>query len=92
MSDDGTVYRPRRRFSGSILIGADTREELARALRSLAGDIERGCGLQAACGGYASGWTLQLVEDPDMDHDRYVAALDRYLEREPEPCPSPPSP
>jgi hypothetical protein len=65
-----------------VKIGADTVEDLAWALRTLASDVERGRLTRGCWGSPSDGAIYSYRHDPAMTHDRYFAELDQHLERE----------
>jgi hypothetical protein len=70
---------PHRRWTMDLKIGADSEQELVRALEQIALDFDRG-GLRSrfASGGPASGWSGETSEDPEMTHDRYFEAVEEW--------------
>lgn len=71
---------PKRRFTLKIEWGSDDREGLVHALRHIAFEIESGAPPDRVISGRPrDGGHYELVEDPDMTHERYMAALDRWL-------------
>lgn len=62
-------------------MGADDLAELAHALKVLANDLEyEGVETrETISGGYGSGYSLRLVCDPEMDHDRFAAENAEYV-------------
>ena len=71
---------PERRLRLVLDLGADDPAELVGALRGIAFDLELDDRpRKITSGGYACGYSLTLVEDPEMDGDRYRAALDEWV-------------
>jgi hypothetical protein len=67
---------PRRRVLLELKIGADSRERLLDELA----DIERRLRMETlwgecVMGGWGSGWTLKVDEDPTITHESYFAAI-----------------
>jgi len=81
MMDDA---KPRRSVEMVITIGADSRRELARALRFMAAEIERReiNGPNGCSGAPNAGYHYTFSEDPAITHESYFKALDQYLARE----------
>ena len=77
---DGSADRPRRRFDALIRIGADSKEELVRAIEQIAFDVDRGS-TSCVSGGPDSGWSVTVSEYPEMTHDAYFAAVEAWLGR-----------
>lgn len=78
---------PRRRWRMDLSLDADTLADMIGALqhishRLLEAEYRREPQVRVTSGGYSSGFTLAVDEDPDMDHDRYVVALEDYLRSE----------
>ena len=70
---------PQRRWTMELKIGADSEDELIRALEQIALDFSMG-GLRTlfASGGCGSGWWGETKHDPEMDHERYFAAIEEW--------------
>lgn len=63
----------------TIKVDADNMRELSYALRNIADHAERGELTTGVSGGPCSGYIYELLQDPDMTHDAYHAALRDYL-------------
>ncbi len=77
---------PRRRWRMELNLQADTLADMMRELhhihhRLLEAEYRREPQIRVTSGGKGSGFTLAVDEDPDMDHGRYVEALNAYLGR-----------
>lgn len=70
---------PNRRFCVTISLDGDTAEDIEDALRQIHFDWARGS-RGTVTGGCSSGWIVEVTEDPEMTHDEYITALNRYLE------------
>lgn len=75
------VELPDRRFVVKIEIGGDTADDIESALRQLHFDWSRGS-RGCVSGGCSSSWTVSVRENPEMTHEKYVAALNDYLAQE----------
>lgn len=76
----------RRSVVFEVKIGADSPEELARALDTIARQarIEGFGNGNGASGGFGSGWTYTYSHDPSITHDSYFEAIERWRnERKP---------
>lgn len=74
------VVPPRRRFEVVVSISGDAWEDVAAAVRELLPDlVEHGPKCNSISGGYTSGSWVQVIESPEVTHDSYVEALERYL-------------
>ena len=75
------VRPPVRALRLTLEVGADTRHDMAWALRNLANRIEReelaGSGVW---GGPTDGACWELLTDPTMTHERFFAELNAYLD------------
>jgi hypothetical protein len=71
---------PVRAFRLSLALGADTRNDLAWALRNLADRIDRDQVTNGVWGGPSDGAIYELLTDPSMTHDAYHSALREYLD------------
>lgn len=71
---------PHRRVQMKLDIEADSLDDLASALRSLASDLElREEGdFKQVSGGFNGGHSLDLSFDQSVDHDSYLRALDEW--------------
>ena len=81
MSEESPPYgdKPQRAFTLTLVLGADSREDLVQALENLAFDISRGEITRGCWGSPSNGAFYELRTDQDMTHDRYFEAVDRYL-------------
>jgi hypothetical protein len=61
-------------------LDADTRIDMADALRRLAIGIEREEVTSGMWGGGSDGAIYELLTDPSMTHDAYHQALGKYLD------------
>lgn len=78
---------PRRRWRMDLSLDADTLADMMGALqhishRLLEAEYRREPQVRVTSGGYSSGFTLAVDEDPDIDHGRYAVALEDYLRSE----------
>lgn len=71
---------PVRAFRLSLALEADTRNDLAWALRNLADRIDRDQVTNGVWGAPSDGAIYELLIDPAMSHDLYHAALRAYLD------------
>lgn len=73
---------PRRAFVLNLKVQANTRRDLADALRTFAMDLERellsGFGVSASP---SSGWSYTLDVDETITKEAYFAAVNEYLRR-----------
>lgn len=77
-----TVEKPKRAFEVEIRVGGDTWEDVARHLRDLMIHIEdHGPRCSSVSGGPSVGSYVDIVERPEMTHERYHEELERYLRR-----------
>ena len=77
---DCRVRPPVRAYRLTMALEADTRIDMAWALRNLADRVERE---QVTVGGWGSpsdGAIYELLADPNMTHDAYHTALRAYLD------------
>lgn len=72
---------PVRAFSITIKIGGDTKEGAVALLREFADSIDEGQ-IGTAHGGPSSGGFFDVKIDPEMTHDKYIEALEAYLEKQ----------
>lgn len=77
----GPVGRPApmRAVRLTLKLDADDMRELSYALRTIADHAERGELTTGVSGGPCSGYIYELLQDPEMTHDAYHAALRQYL-------------
>ena len=74
---------PKRRYTLEIKLGADTWDDLMLDLKGMAYYLHRYEDLEKAhcvMGGASSGFTVNLVQDKEMTHDRYFELVDTYLD------------
>ena len=72
--------RPRRRYTLTIEIGADTWDDVIHDLRHTARHVEdHGPACQSVMGGPSGGHIVTVLHNPEMTHDRYMAELETYL-------------
>lgn len=72
--------QPRRAFVFTLKLGADTREELVRALDQISYQIAADQMTTGVSGGVGSGYTYELLHDPEQTHEKYFAELHAYLD------------
>lgn len=71
---------PNRRWTFTLELGGDERQDIIRALYAIGHHLEQGEGqATSTCGGPTSGWHYTLDEDPEMDHDTYFERVSEYL-------------
>lgn len=70
---------PERACRLQLDIQADTRDEMVRALESIATAIDRGEMSTGCSGGVHSGWTYAYVESDSPTHAEYLEQLKAYL-------------
>jgi hypothetical protein len=76
------LQAPVRAFRLVLEVGADTRSDMASALRHMASRIEREqIAGNGTWGGYSDGGNWELLTDPTMTHERFFAELTEYLRR-----------
>lgn len=75
----GEPRPPRRAMRLTLALEADTRTDLARALRNLAERVARDEVTTGVWGSPSDGAVYELLHDPAMTHDAYHAALRGYL-------------
>jgi len=77
--------KPSRTFEARLEIGADSLDALTCRLRNILIELERGGELpmpyNSVSGGYDSGSVVQIIHNPQIDHDSYFEAVDVYLGR-----------
>lgn len=74
---------PRRRIVFMAKIEADDWPRLEDELEHLAREIAGGrCRSTSISGGYSCGHIVVVSEDGSMDHDKWFADLNKYLEAE----------
>lgn len=71
---------PKRAYRLTLALEADTRTDMAWAMRNMADRIEREQVTVGVWGSPSDGAIYELLCDPDMTHDAYHAALRAYLD------------
>lgn len=71
---------PVRAFRLSLALEADTRTDMAWALRNLADRVEREEVTNGVWGSPSDGAIYELLIDPNMTHDAYHQSLRDYLD------------
>jgi hypothetical protein len=71
---------PSRAVRLTLKLDADDMRELSYALRTIADHAERGELTIGMSGGPCSGYIYELLQDPEMTHDAYHAALRQHLD------------
>ena len=71
---------PHRALRLSLALEADTREDMAQALRNLAHRVECEKVTTGVWGAPSDGAIYELLIDPNQSHDSYHAALRDYLD------------
>ena len=79
MSED--LKPPVRAFRLTLLLDADSRADMASALRNMADRVDRDQVTTGVWGGPSDGAIYELLADPAMTHDAYHAALRAYLDQ-----------
>ena len=77
---DCPVKPPVRAYRLTMALEADTRTDMAWALRNLAHRIEAEEVTVGVWGGPSDGAIYELLADPSVTHDSYHAALRTYLD------------
>lgn len=70
---------PKRAFCLTASVQADTRDDLADALRQMAYQIEREQLTVGISGGPRSGAIYELLTNPDQTHEKYFREVQDYL-------------
>ena len=70
---------PRRAFSLTMKLDADTREDLVHALHRMAEDIAREQVSSGVWGGPSDGAVYELLHNPHQTHHTYFTQLREYL-------------
>lgn len=70
---------PKRAYRMTLALEADTRTDMAWALRNLADRVEREQVTTGVWGSPSDGAIYELLADPAQTHDTYHAELRRYL-------------
>lgn len=71
--------KPKRAFRLTLMLDADTRNDMSDALRRMADDVEHESMTVGFYGSPSDGAIYELLHDPEMTHDVYHAALREYL-------------
>ena len=71
--------KPKRAFRLTLMLDADTSNDMADALRMMADDVEHGTMTVGFYGSPSDGAIYELLHDPEMTHDAYFSALREYL-------------
>jgi len=77
----GLGAEPRRAVRLTLQLDADTIRDLAHALEQIAMRVERDEMTTGCSGGYTSGYSYELLQDPEQTHDGYFAQLREHLEK-----------
>lgn len=75
------MSKPRRAFTLTFEIGADTRDDLVHALHNFAEQIARDEVSRGCWGSPSNGAAYELLVDESQTHDKYFEAINKYLER-----------
>lgn len=78
---DEATKPPVRAFRLTLMLDADTRTDMADALRNMADRVDRDQVTNGVWGGPSDGAIYELLTDPTMTHDAYHAALRSYLDQ-----------
>ena len=71
---------PHRAYTLYAQIGADTPEDMVRALKSIIFDIEANdMPSERITGGFAWGGVFAYLTDADMTHDQWEANINKWL-------------
>ena len=77
------MSKPRRAYELTLTLGADTYEELVRALEGLALDLalypSDAAHRPMASGSPSAGYSATVTHDPEWTHERYHAEVEAYL-------------
>lgn len=80
---DELSMKPRRRIVFIAKIEADDWNRLADELLHMSREVDRGFMRSSSIsGGYSCGHIVVSSEDGSMDHDKWFAELNEYLEKE----------
>ena len=71
--------KPKRAFRLTMMLDADTREDMVEALRRMADDVALDAITVGLYGSPTDSAIYELLHDPAMTHDAYHAALREYL-------------
>lgn len=89
---------PRRRYDMHLHLGADSMEDLCAALRDLATQLlmyrkDLKEDYHMVSGGPHDGYSVDILFDPDMSHEKYHDAINEWIkERDEKSKGEPPSP
>ena len=70
---------PMRSFRLTLMIDADSRDELVQQLECLAILADKNELTTGASGSHGSGYTYELLYDPRQTHEKYFSELRSYL-------------
>lgn len=73
---------PVRAFRLTLALEADTRQDMADAMRNMANRIDREQVTVGVWGSPSDGAIYELLTDPSVTHDSYHAALREYLKQQ----------
>lgn len=71
---------PMRAFRLTLKLEADSRHEMASALRNMADQVERDELTIGVSGSPSSGAIYELLNDPAQTHERYFQQVRQYLQ------------
>lgn len=71
-----STARPHRRFTVELRLSGDTWEDVREMLEYAAHSLER---REVVLGGPTAGYTMKVVEDPEMTNAKYHAAVEEWL-------------
>ena len=75
----GLGAAPVRAVRLTLMLEADSLHECCAALEQIAWAAERGELTTGSSGGYGSGYTYELLQNPEQTHERYFAELRKHL-------------
>jgi len=73
------IGKPKRRFELDVQIGADTKEGLHLEMKNIVLWLDGGSPTKAVGASPSSSRVAKLIEDPEMDHNKYFKQLDQHL-------------
>ncbi len=79
LSTAGLGVAPVRAVRLTLMLEADSLRECCAALEQIAWAAERGELTTGSSGGYGSGYTYELLQNPAQTHERYFAELRKHL-------------
>jgi len=79
MTDPSAEVVPVRAFRFTLRLDADSRDDLTQALENIATRIALDELTTGVSGGYGSGYSYELLNDPSQTHERYFADLNAWL-------------